>query len=106
MSWIYLIVAGLLETAWAVGLKYTAGFTKPVPSLLTGLAIVASMFFLSLASRTLPVGTAYPVWVGIGAAGAVLLGARLFDEPLTPARLVFLLMLVVALVGLKLTGSP
>jgi quaternary ammonium compound-resistance protein SugE len=103
MAWVYLIVAGLLETGWAIGLKYTEGFTKPVPSVLTAAAIAASMFLLALAARTIPIGTAYAMWVGIGAVGAVILGIVLFDEPRDLARLAFVGLLVVSLVGLRLT---
>jgi quaternary ammonium compound-resistance protein SugE len=104
MAWLLLVVAGLLETGWAIGLKYTEGFTRPLPSLLTGLAIAGSMYLLALAARTLPIGTAYAVWVGIGTVGAVLLGILLFQESASPARLAFLGLLVLALVGLKLTA--
>ena len=103
MAWIYLIVAGLLETGWAIGLKYTDGFTRLVPSVLTIVAIGASMFLLALAAKTIPIGTAYSIWVGIGAVGAVILGIVLFDEPRDFARLAFVGLLVVSLVGLKLT---
>jgi quaternary ammonium compound-resistance protein SugE len=103
MAWIVLFVAGLLEIGWALGLKYTDGFTRPLPSLLTGAAIVASMVLLSIAVRTLPIGTAYAVWVGIGAAGAALLGILLFGEPSNPSRLFFLALLIVAIAGLMLT---
>jgi len=105
MAWTLLIIAGLFETAWAVGLKYTHGFTRLVPSLLTGGAIVISMGLLGIAARDLPIGTAYAVWVGIGALGAAILGVLLFAEPLTPARIGFLLLLLVAIVGLRLTGG-
>ena len=105
MAWLILIVAGLLETGWAIGLKYTEGFTRLVPSVLTGLAIVASMYLLSVAARTLPIGTAYAVWVGIGAAGAVVLGMVLLGEARHPARLFFLGLLLVSIVGLKFTGE-
>jgi quaternary ammonium compound-resistance protein SugE len=105
MAWIYLIIAGILETGWAIGLKYTDGFTRPVPSILTAAAIVASMVLLSFAARTLPIGTAYGIWVGIGTVGAVVLGMVLFDEPRTAGRIFFLVLLVVSLVGLKLTSS-
>lgn len=105
MAWLILIVAGLLETGWAIGLKYTEGFTRLVPSVLTGLAIVASMYLLSVAARTLPIGTAYAVWVGIGAAGAVVLGMVLLGESRHPARLFFLGLLLVSIVGLKITGE-
>src|SRR5262245_60824924 len=101
MAWYLLIVAGLLETAWAIGLKYTDGFTKPVPSVLTGLGIVASMVLLSMAARTLPIGTAYAVWVGIGAAGTVVIGIVALGESASTARLLFLALLVVGIVGLK-----
>ena len=105
MSWVLLIAAGLLEVAWAVGLKYSHGFTKLVPTGLTIVAIAASLWLLSLSTRTLPIGTAYAVWVGIGAAGATILGAVLFGEPLSMGRGFFLGLLVVAIVGLKVTAS-
>jgi quaternary ammonium compound-resistance protein SugE len=104
MSWILLFVAGLLETGWAIGLKYTEGFTRPLPTALTVAAMVASMGLLGLALRDLPVGTAYAVWVGVGALGTALLGIVLFGEPATGARLFFLGLLVIAIAGLKLTS--
>ena len=104
-AWLLLFVAGLLETGWAVGLKYTQGFTRLVPSLLTVTAMVVSMVMLAWAVRTLPIGTAYAVWVGIGAAGAAVLGIFLFGESASPARLFFLALLLVAIVGLKLTSQ-
>lgn len=103
MAWVILIVAGLLEIGWAVGLKYTDGFTRPLPSVLTGAAIVASMLLLSIAVRTLPIGTAYAVWVGIGAVGAAVLGIALFGEPSNLARLLFLALLVLSIMGLMFT---
>lgn len=107
LAWIILIIAGLLEIGWAVGLRYTDGFTRPLPSLLTVLAIAASMLLLSFAARTLPIGTAYAVWVGIGAAGAAILGMILFDEPRNAGRIFFLGLLVVSIIGLKVsTRSP
>lgn len=105
MAWLWLIIAGLLETGWAIGLKYTDGFTKLWPSVLTIAGIALSMFLLSVAARTLPIGTAYPIWVGIGAAGAVILGIVLLGEPATLARVFFLVLLLVAIVGLKVTGE-
>jgi quaternary ammonium compound-resistance protein SugE len=102
--WITLVIAGLLEMCWAIGLKYTDGFRKPIPSVLVILTIAASLFLLSSAARTLPIGTAYAVWVGIGAFGAAVLGIVLFDEPVTAARVGFLGLLIVALVGLKTTA--
>jgi quaternary ammonium compound-resistance protein SugE len=104
VPWLLLFVAGLLEVGWAIGLKYTEGFTRLVPSLLTGAAIVASMWLLAVAARTIPIGTAYAVWVGIGATGAAILGVVLFREPLSVPRVVFLVMLVASIVGLKLTA--
>lgn len=102
-SWILLLVAGLLETGWAIGLKYTQGFTRPLASIFTGLAIVGSMVLLGLAAKDLPIGTAYPVWVGIGAFGAAVLGMVLFKEPATSARIFFIALLLVAIIGLKVT---
>ena len=104
MAWWLLIVAGLLETGWAIGLKYTEGFTRPLASCLTIAGIVASMYLLSVAARTIPIGTAYAVWVGIGAAGAVVLGMLLLGEPRNAGRLFFLGLLLVAIVGLKATS--
>lgn len=103
MSWLLLIIAGLLETCWAVGLKYTEGFTRPMPSIFVGLSAACSLVLLAIAVRTIPVGTAYAIWVGIGALGAALLGIVLFAEPITMARSLCLLLLLAALVGLKLT---
>jgi quaternary ammonium compound-resistance protein SugE len=105
MAWFLLLIAGLLEVAWAIGLKYTEGFTRLVPSVFTGLAIVGSMLLLGIAARTLPIGTAYGVWVGIGAVGAAVLGIFLFQEPATPARIFFLGLLLVAIIGLKVSSS-
>ena len=104
MAWILLILAGLLETGWAIGLKHTDGFTRFWPSVLTAAGIAASMVLLSLAARTLPIGTAYAVWVGIGAAGTVVLGIILLGEPASAPRLFFLAMLMAAIIGLKWTS--
>jgi quaternary ammonium compound-resistance protein SugE len=105
MAWTLLFIAGLLETAWAIGLKYSEGFSRPWPSVLTGIALVASMVLLGLAVRDLPIGTAYAVWVGIGAVGAAVLGVVLFGEPLEPARAGFLTLLIIAIVGLRWTAG-
>lgn len=105
MAWLILFIAGLLEVGWALGLKATEGFTRLVPSLLTGAAIVGSMVLLAHASRTLPIGTAYAVWVGVGVVGASVGGIFLYDEPVTVARVAFLSLLVVAIIGLKVTSS-
>lgn len=104
MAWLLLIVAGLFETGWALGLKHTDGFTRFWPSVLTISGIAVSMVLLSIAARTLPIGTAYAVWVGIGVAGTIVLGIFLLGEPASPARLFFLGLLIVAIVGLKFTG--
>ncbi len=103
MAWFYLVVAGLLEVGWAIGLKFTEGFTRPLPTILTVGSMAASMFLLGLALRTLPVGTAYGIWVGIGAVGAAILGIILFNEPRNAARIFFLCLLVVSLIGLKVS---
>jgi quaternary ammonium compound-resistance protein SugE len=102
MAWLLLIVAGVLEIGWAVGLKYTDGFTRPGPTLPVVLVMAVSLALLGLAVRTLPVGTAYAVWTGIGTVGTVLLGIYLFDEPSDATRLIFISMIVAGIVGLKL----
>ncbi len=99
------MIAGLLEVGWAVGLKYTDGFSKPLPSVMTIAAMVVSMFLLGKAAQTLPIGTAYAVWVGIGAAGAAVFGILLFKEPASLMRIAFLALLLVSIVGLKLTSA-
>lgn len=105
MAWFILLLAGLLEIVWSLGLKYTSGFTRLGPSVVTGTAIVASMVLLAHAARTLPISTAYPVWVGIGVVGAAIGGVVLFGETMPPMRIVFLVMLVVSIVGLRLTTA-
>ena len=102
MAWIILFVAGLFEIGWAIGLKYTEGFTRLVPTLLTAVSLVASMGLLGLAVRTLPIGTAYAIWTGVGAAGTVILGILLFKEPATVARLFCVGLILAGIVGLKL----
>lgn len=104
MAWFVLIVAGLLEVVWSLGLKYTHGFTRLWPSVVTVAAIAGSMALLARATRTLPIGTAYAIWVGIGAVGAALGGVVLFGEAMSARRGAFLALLVVSLVGLKLTS--
>ena len=105
MAWILLVIAGLLEAGWAIGLKYTEGFTKPVASVLTIAGIITSMYLLALAARTLPIGTAYAVWVGIGTFGTIVLGITVLGEPVNTGRIFFLILLMVAIVGLKLTAQ-
>jgi quaternary ammonium compound-resistance protein SugE len=102
VAWFYLLIAGLLEISWAIGLKYTEGFSRLWPSMLTIVAMIFSLAFLGLALKTLPVGTAYAVWTGIGAIGTVILGIYLFDEPATAARLACIGLILAGIVGLKL----
>ncbi len=104
MVWTYLAVAGLFEIGWAIGLKYTQGWTRLWPSLLTVAATFASFYFLALAARTLPIGTAYAVWTGIGAVGTAVLGIILFSEPASAARVACIALIVIGIVGLKLTS--
>jgi quaternary ammonium compound-resistance protein SugE len=103
MSWALLVCAGLFEIGWAIGLKYTEGFTRLWPSIGTGLAMVVSVVLLAVAMKTIPVGTAYAVWTGIGAVGTVALGIVLFGEPASVARLLCVSLIVCGIVGLKLT---
>ena len=102
MAWTLLIIAGLFEVGWAIGLKYTEGFSRLVPSLWTVAAMAVSFILLSIALKTLPVGTAYAVWTGIGAVGTAALGIYLFGEPATAARLASIGLIVAGIVGLKL----
>lgn len=105
MSWYVLLLAGLFEIAWAVGLEYSDGLTKPLPTAATVLALGVSMALLAQAVRELPIGTAYAVWTGIGAVGTATLGVVLFDEPATLLRALFIGVVVVGIVGLNLTGG-
>jgi quaternary ammonium compound-resistance protein SugE len=104
MAWVVLLVAGLLEMGWAIGLKYTEGFTRFWPSVGTAISMVLSVVLLGWAMRSLPVGTAYAVWTGIGAVGTVILGIVLFHEPANAARLVCVGLIVAGILGLKLTS--
>lgn len=105
MTWLILAIAGLFETAWAIGLKYTEGFTRFWPSFWTIVAMVISVWLLGLSVKNLPVGTAYAIWVGIGAVGTVILGIWLFNEPVSPLRMISLLLIVAGIVGLKLASA-
>ncbi len=104
MAWIYLVLAGLFEIVWAIGLKYAEGFTRPLPTAITIAAMVVSMALLGLAARDLPIGTAYAVWTGIGAVGAAILGIVLFAEPATALRIGSIALIVAGVVGLKLAA--
>jgi len=105
MAWLWLIIAGLLEVGWAIGLKETHGFTRLWPSVLTGIALAGSMVLLAWAAREIPIGTAYPIWVGIGALGTAVLGIILYGEPASAARVVFIALLVGSIIGLKVTSG-
>ena len=105
MPWIILFIAGVFETGWAVGLKYTEGFTRLGPSLFTALSMVISLGLLGLALRSIPLGTGYAVWTGIGTVGTVLFGIIFFSEPATPARLACVGLILAGIVGLKLVGT-
>jgi quaternary ammonium compound-resistance protein SugE len=101
MDWIILVLAGLFETGWAIGLKYTDGFTRLWPTVWTGLAMIISLWLLGIALKTLPVGTAYSVWVGVGAVGTVILGIALLEEPANAARLISVAVIITGIIGLK-----
>ena len=104
LPWLYLAIAGLFEVGWAIGLKYTEGFTRLVPSVLTVGAMIVSLALLGLALKTLPVGTAYAVWTGVGAVGTAILGIVLFADPATLPRLACIGLIVVGIVGLKIVS--
>ena len=105
MAWVYLTLAGLFEIGWAIGLKYTEGFTRLVPSALTAVSMVASVLLLGLALKTLPVGTGYAVWTGIGTVGTAVLGIVLLGEPATTLRLACIGLIVVGILGLKFAAT-
>lgn len=106
MPWLILVVAGLLEIVWAVGLKYTEGFTRLLPSTWTVAAMGVSMWLLAIAARSLPIGTAYAVWTGIGALGTAVYGMVYFGEPRTAARVAFIALILVGIIGLKAVSGP
>ena len=101
MAWLYLVIAGLFEITWAIGLKYADGFTRPVPSIITVIGMILSVVLLGLALRELPVGTGYAVWTGIGTVGAAILGMILFQEPATAVRMGCIALIVIGIIGLK-----
>jgi quaternary ammonium compound-resistance protein SugE len=105
MKWILLVIAGLLEVSWAVGLKYSHGFTKLVPSIFTILGMIASFYFLSLALKNLPLGTAYAIWTGIGTVGTVILGIFLFKESIDLIRSIFIGFIIIGIAGLKIVSG-
>lgn len=101
MAWIYLIIAGVFEIVWAISLKYSEGFTKLFPSIITGIGMVISFYFLSLALKSLPIGTSYAVWTGIGAVGTVIFGMIFFNEPRDFSRIFFLSLIIIGIIGLN-----
>ena len=105
MAWLILFVAGLCEIGWAIGLKYTEGFTRLVPSILTGTAMVVSVVLLGIALKTLPVGTGYAVWTGIGAAGTTILGMAVLGDSVAPMRVLCLVLILAGVIGLKLVSG-
>jgi quaternary ammonium compound-resistance protein SugE len=105
MAWIYILIASAFEISWAIGLKYSEGLTRLWPSVLTIIAMLLSFYFLSLGTKTLPVGTAYAVWTGIGAAGTAILGVILFKEPASFPRILCLMLIVTGVIGLKLLSK-
>ncbi len=105
MAWVILVIAGLFETGWAIGLKYTEGFTRLWPTIWTILAMIVSLWLLGIAMKSLPVGTAYSIWVGVGAVGTVILGIVLLGEPANAGRLISISFIIAGIIGLKL-ASP
>lgn len=105
MAWVYLLIAGVLEVQWAVTMKYTEGFSKLWPSVICVLGMAASVYFLALAQKTLPLGTSYAIWTGIGAVGAAIFGMILFNEPRDIARILCILLIVAGILGLKFTSG-
>ena len=105
MAWFLLFIAGIFEVGWAIGMKYTEGFTKLIPSVLTLLSMILSVYLLSLAIKEIPIGTAYAVWTGIGIAGTSILGILIFHEPVEVLKIVFISMILIAIVGLKVISN-
>ena len=105
MAWIYLFIAGIFEIVWAIGMKFTDGFSKFWPTVGVLIAMLISVYFLTLAVKVLPVGTAYAVWTGIGIAGTVILGIVLFDEPVNLLRILFISLIIISIVGLKIISK-
>ena len=105
MSWVYLVIAGLFEIAWAIGLKYTEGWTRLFPSLITAALMIASFYFLSLAVKALPIGTAYAIWTGIGTVGAAILGMALFGESRDLVKIGCVVLILAGIVGLKMSSA-
>ncbi|GKX29167.1 QacE family quaternary ammonium compound efflux SMR transporter [Vallitalea longa] len=105
MSWFYLTVAGVFEVIWATALKYSNGFTRLYPSIITVIGMIISFYLLSIATKTLPMGTAYAIWTGIGALGSIIVGILFFKEPCNLTRVFFLLLILLGIIGLKITST-
>jgi quaternary ammonium compound-resistance protein SugE len=105
MAWLYLVIAGVFEVVWAISLKFSNGFTRLVPSVVTIAGMIVSFYFLAVATKTLPIGTAYAAWTGIGAVGAIIIGTLFLDEPISLTRILFMILILVGVLGLKFTSG-
>lgn len=105
MAWLYLVIAGVFEVVWAISLKFSNGFTRLVPSSVTIAGMIVSFYFLALATKTLPIGTAYAAWTGIGAVGAIIIGTLFLDEPISLTRIMFMILILIGVLGLKFTSG-
>ncbi|MCY9668156.1 quaternary ammonium compound efflux SMR transporter SugE [Paenibacillus alginolyticus] len=105
MAWLYLVIAGVFEVVWAISLKFSNGFTRLVPSAVTIAGMIVSFYFLAVATKTLPIGTAYAAWTGIGAVGAIIIGTLFLDEPISLTRILFMILILVGVLGLKFTSG-
>ncbi|OAS15493.1 quaternary ammonium compound efflux SMR transporter SugE [Paenibacillus oryzisoli] len=105
MAWLFLAIAGVFEVVWAISLKFSNGFTRLVPSIVTILGMIVSFYFLAVATKTLPIGTAYAAWTGIGAVGAIIIGTLFLDEPISLTRILFMVLILVGVLGLKFTSG-
>lgn len=105
MAWLYLVIAGVFEVVWAISLKFSNGFTRLVPSSVTIAGMIVSFYFLAVATKTLPIGTAYAAWTGIGAVGAIIIGTLFLDEPISLTRILFMILILVGVLGLKFTSG-
>ncbi|TXK74091.1 quaternary ammonium compound efflux SMR transporter SugE [Paenibacillus sp. N3.4] len=105
MAWLYLVIAGVFEVLWAISLKFSHGFTRLVPSSITIAGMIVSFYFLAVATKTLPIGTAYAAWTGIGAVGAIIIGTLFLDEPISLTRILFMVLILVGVLGLKFTSG-
>lgn len=105
MAWLYLVIAGIFEVVWAISLKFSNGFTRLVPSVITIAGMIVSFYFLAIATKTLPIGTAYAAWTGIGAVGAIIVGTLFLNEPISLTRILFMILILAGVLGLKFTSG-